>query len=428
MVKWLVGQGAEFCANSSGNTPLHWAIQNKHQEVAQVLLSDNKQLQQKVDVLQQNNSGKSCISFAYDCANEKILKLVLEHPSAEKLVDDDVKATTGEDKVKNAQQSLAGMSVKSGEKKKYSTPISKINGDENDVERADSQDETKADEQTCAGNDQQVVEQLTHQIRLWNGAWNQQGTELLSSDDKLDETVLKITEFALKEDVSGTVPDQHLKATGSILWASSVLFACSLLDLYGEDCRRFDNKSVIELGAGCGLPGITCGRYMNCARVYLTELRNQHTELAFQNLEKNVAENQCPVAKRTSVVSLDWFDEKDYAKLRASNHGKKFDVVLGSDLVYDIKLVAPLLNCVLSLLDKENGAFYYVSAERNRAGVKDFIDALRQAGMNVTQKSIDPSHVRNMKSCFLGATSKGMFDIHFAELESESFVLYTVTF
>jgi ankyrin repeat protein len=81
-VDLLLTRGADGLAqNANGNTPLNWAIQNKHAHVVQMLMSRCP----NIDVLAVNGFQKSIVFEAFGAAHDEILKLVLEHPSAKKL-------------------------------------------------------------------------------------------------------------------------------------------------------------------------------------------------------------------------------------------------------------------------------------------------------------------------------------------------------
>lgn len=103
----------DYKANKSGNTPLHWALQNSEWESAKLILVNGQP--GAVDVLQKNEFGNSCLSLSMNqqsklrAANEEVenslpdpgsvealsievLKLILEHPSAAALETESVEA------------------------------------------------------------------------------------------------------------------------------------------------------------------------------------------------------------------------------------------------------------------------------------------------------------------------------------------------
>ena len=81
IVKLLAAAGAAHKPNASGNYPLHWAVQQGQYEATRALL----EAYQDIDVLAQNGFGRSVSSEAFAKNDARLVELVLQHPSAEKL-------------------------------------------------------------------------------------------------------------------------------------------------------------------------------------------------------------------------------------------------------------------------------------------------------------------------------------------------------
>jgi predicted nicotinamide N-methyase len=81
IVKLLAAAGAAHKPNASGNYPLHWAVQQGQYEATKALL----EAYQDIDVLAQNGFGRSVSSEAFAKNDARLVELVLQHPSAEKL-------------------------------------------------------------------------------------------------------------------------------------------------------------------------------------------------------------------------------------------------------------------------------------------------------------------------------------------------------
>ncbi|CAM9698112.1 unnamed protein product, partial [Discosporangium mesarthrocarpum] len=82
VVRVLLEKGAKPLPNSTGNRPIHWAIQNRHEECAKVLLQMRPNPTQ-LNVLDKNNFGKSALSDAFNTGDAELVKLILNHKSAE---------------------------------------------------------------------------------------------------------------------------------------------------------------------------------------------------------------------------------------------------------------------------------------------------------------------------------------------------------
>lgn len=81
IIKLLAGAGAAHLPNSSGNYPLHWAVQQGQVEAARTLLKAYAD----IDVLAQNGFGRSASTEAFSRNDARLVELVLQHPSAKKL-------------------------------------------------------------------------------------------------------------------------------------------------------------------------------------------------------------------------------------------------------------------------------------------------------------------------------------------------------
>ena len=120
------------------------------------------------------------------------------------------------------------------------------------------------------------------------------------------------------EDVCDSATGRVL--TGSWLWDSSLLLS-QWMATRAEDIR---GKSVIELGAGTGLPGLTAAM-LGAGRVVLTDV-----EALLQGLERNVEVNG--LGERVEVREVVWGSEEE----------GEFDIVLMSDVFLEVEAMGDL--------------------------------------------------------------------------------------
>eukprot|EP00924_Labyrinthula_sp_SR-Ha-C_P009486 maker-scaffold_2-snap-gene-25.61-mRNA-1 protein AED:0.00 eAED:0.00 QI:91/1/1/1/1/1/2/163/418 len=200
-----------------------------------------------------------------------------------------------------------------------------------------------------------------------------------------------------------------LDETGVNLWAASLILTRWLLT------KEFSTKKLLELGAGCALPSIVLSQV---ASIIATETKT--FPKTFENMVFNCQSNSVKYAE------LDWVEPHNIDTFIKES----VDTLIGSDLVYDHTLVAPLLNIILSLAKacKKKGqtvfTFYYVTIERNRQGFDYLKVALESAGFESISKSCPKDYKLGLKSVF-GKLSHPIFDIHFNELLTEDFKLHT---
>ena len=120
------------------------------------------------------------------------------------------------------------------------------------------------------------------------------------------------------EDVCDSATGRVL--TGSWLWDSSLLLS-QWMATRAEDIR---GKSVIELGAGTGLPGLTAAM-LGAGRVVLTDV-----EALLRGLERNVEVNG--LGERVEVREVVWGSEEE----------GEFDIVLMSDVFLEVEAMGDL--------------------------------------------------------------------------------------
>ena len=96
-------------------------------------------------------------------------------------------------------------------------------------------------------------------------------------------------------------------------------------------------NSWIELGAGCGLPGLFVGSLG--AEVVLTDVGGVAVDLLEENIQLN---NLTEVAQ---ARALDWAVEQDLLAFKE----RKFDFILAADTIYSVEAVEPFLSVCLAL-------------------------------------------------------------------------------
>ena len=141
---------------------------------------------------------------------------------------------------------------------------------------------------------------------------------------------------------------------GSSIWSSSIGLS---LWLANQQSSLVQGKVVLELGAGCGLPGMTCAKIGGAARVILTDYWQEEVDqrlldksekrlipmhLFKDNLIFNARRNAMGGGK-VDVEMLDWH-ERGSATDIVERCGGKIDVLIGSDLCYYPSDLLPLLS------------------------------------------------------------------------------------
>jgi predicted nicotinamide N-methyase len=131
------------------------------------------------------------------------------------------------------------------------------------------------------------------------------------------------------------------------LWPSGVALARRVA------ARALKGARVLELGCGLGLPSLAAA--LAGGRVLATDWSPQAIELLRENAERNGAELELEIA--------------DWARPEALLERAPWDLVLGADLLYERRNVAPLLELVPRLLAK--GELWL--ADPGRAPAEEFL-------------------------------------------------------
>lgn len=183
-------------------------------------------------------------------------------------------------------------------------------------------------------------------------------------DQHFDNVVIRLRGWPRDE-------GQVLACTGQTLWRGGETLA--------RWCWRNEVKGkCIEVGAGLGLCSLVAERTAQ------TVVATDGDELALSALAKNVALN----ASRVVVRRLVWGDAGEAQRLVTDFDG--FDVVLGADVVYDERALAPLVATVATLL-KPNGIFVLAFTHRG-VNIEGLLDLTSSAGFVMEDQTSDDAN------------------------------------
>ncbi|CAG9322992.1 unnamed protein product [Blepharisma stoltei] len=150
---------------------------------------------------------------------------------------------------------------------------------------------------------------------------------------------------------------------GGMVWDAAFILSKFLAK---HQKHVFSNvKNVVELGSGTGLCGIATALLNPNCQVTLTDHRS-HISLIDTNID-------CNCLKNARSKELDWF--------HPSNIGK-FDLIIGTDLVYDPTLFGPLLD-TLDIVSKPNSLILLCNEVRMSRDL-DFYKMAQERGWQVT--------------------------------------------
>jgi len=376
VVQLLLDNGASYTRNFNGNTPLHWAAANGKNDVVQILLAHLPfNLQEstseglinngQIDVLEKNEFGRSVLTEGFSSGDTKLVGMLLEHSSAEEdrllgCLPTEEKENTNNPEVKQGNY----ISAEKCDKVQKKNTSNEGKTHEFNFFRYPSHYDLIRKSESPHQSENKTVEDLMKELTL-----------VTKKNLNITTTVLSQELPIINADNPFDDKDPSRDTTGLAIWCSSIVCArwVSSLAVRG----KFHGKTVLELGAGCGLPGLAVGLYGGpmVKSVCLTDL-NENT---VNNLRHNVAIND-PVCRKScvreryqrlwneqiTVLCMNWEDESTWPSQRV-------DFIIGSDLVYQ-QHIGTLVEKVVNGLLKENGTFLYVCPEEGRAGLKNFLN------------------------------------------------------
>ena len=315
----MIENGAKHLENGGKNTPLHWACLNKHVSVVRQLCETFESL----NVLEKNNHGRSALTYAFKSGETEIIKLILSHPSAAELEKKSEKSEEEEEKTAK---------TKKLDEPKNEAPL---------VEASVTHDI--------------VFKTKTKKKNKRKGKVKKSPTLKIRELPIVDKTIFNAEAAKASED-----------RTGLALWPASIVLSRWIANI------KLSGKSICELGAGCGLPGITSFVYGGAEKVMLTD----YYEDTVANLAHNAKINS---NGKIVVRAVDWAD----------GINEKFDVVIGADLIYAAEAVPLLLRTIKSAL-KDGGHFLYVCPDE-RDGLVKFIESASAAGLQLASCKAAPT-------------------------------------
>mmetsp|Transcript_5410 Transcript_5410/g.7819 ORF Transcript_5410/g.7819 Transcript_5410/m.7819 type:complete len:453 (+) Transcript_5410:25-1383(+) len=170
---------------------------------------------------------------------------------------------------------------------------------------------------------------------------------------------------------------------GFVLWPSSVVLARWIL--YNPDLIQ--DKSILELGAGCGLVGLLAAKIQKRGSITLSDFN----PIIIKNLKRNIELNSC--VGNVTAQMLDFYQQSGNSKngwIDGSDNKiqESVDLILAADMICqptDAVAAARTIHDSLSLHGK---AFIVCADSRHRFGVEFFEEECRRLGMLVAVRNV----------------------------------------
>ncbi|KAK2195250.1 bifunctional Ankyrin repeat/Ankyrin repeat-containing domain superfamily/Lysine methyltransferase/S-adenosyl-L-methionine-dependent methyltransferase superfamily [Babesia duncani] len=224
--------------------------------------------------------------------------------------------------------------------------------------------------------------------------------------------IVKMRELAIEEgnDILNAT-DAEFDLSGRVIWETALVASQWFSILATEG--KFKDANVLELGCGCGLTGITLyiySVYSNCQpmNLVLSDVNSETLDNLKYNLELNGLKGD-----KVTTLRLDWNNPDTWPQ--NIDGYEKYQMIIGSDLVYDSCMVQPLCNVIDNLLDT-NGEFFYCF-KMNRAGAQELPEELKKANFTI---EIEPIPIEFLENPLV---EKELSKVYFPDLNSDDFML-----
>jgi len=147
------------------------------------------------------------------------------------------------------------------------------------------------------------------------------------------------------------------------VWPASILLGQWVARRWGSGKVSLQDKMVLELGAGCGLPALVAAAACDAKVVYVTDIHeptllnaSHNVRLNAETVDEELSElcYQSSVLTRSragtasgttavKVLKMNWVEEGEFPP-------EKADLLLGADLVYDASILAVLIPAICAVL------------------------------------------------------------------------------
>jgi predicted nicotinamide N-methyase len=184
---------------------------------------------------------------------------------------------------------------------------------------------------------------------------------------------------------------------GGKLWKSCVSLASFLMSDNHKKYISFENKKVLEIGAGAGVCGFTAA-LLSPEKVTITDRMIGLLEL----LEKNLESNKTKFSENLiQIKSLDWSCEQELSNFL------DYDIIIGSDLLYSQSMVEGLIKALNTLSNQNTFVLICLANRGYEDGEYDlFLKKLREARwkIDIIPENEVPENYFNVIILFLKKT------------------------
>jgi len=181
--------------------------------------------------------------------------------------------------------------------------------------------------------------------------------------------------------------DQAMLSSGLTEWdASDVL--CNYLIIHNKGKKEPTGLRLLELGSGLGKCGLVAYHLLKAKHGTNISVLTDGDTNVLKLLRKNVVSNLSSDKDNISCQQLKWGEEEAQSFLSRQNN-EKFDIIIGSDLLYtNLRNREPLFETVAVLLDDIQGKFILAHNQEHSVSLKCVKSAAFQKDLFCEVRSI----------------------------------------
>ncbi|KAK1735825.1 lysine methyltransferase [Skeletonema marinoi] len=196
-------------------------------------------------------------------------------------------------------------------------------------------------------------------------------------------TTILISQVTVRQSSQGDV--------GYVMWPSAIVLSRWLL----SNPQHILGKSVLEIGAGCGLVGIAAARLFaqsNCEKKKCVTITDVN-DLVIDNIAKNIVLND--VSEVACVAKLDFYEQTGNNESGKWIEGFTFEyrdpveVILAADIICQPSDAVAAAKTIYDALVPTTGRAYVVCADsEHRFGIEIFQEECERVGLEVTTTNV----------------------------------------
>jgi methylase of polypeptide subunit release factors len=164
------------------------------------------------------------------------------------------------------------------------------------------------------------------------------------------------------------------------VWDAALVFCHFLKNPKTREYFSFSGKTVIEIGSGTGICGLTLASVGYVKKIYLTDKSDKEVEL----LTKNYAHNKIIIPDVSEIIltPLNWAEKDDYIKNFSAAKEEGIDYILASEIIWNPDHFNDIQNLFDYLATKDKTTIFLAFQLRKKEDL-EFLDSLKNNNWSV---------------------------------------------